>query len=202
MQQKQPQQPAPQRSRRQVVRACGRARAHRCTHREAELRRVRVRPEQRLAERHVRSCCGVSAVLPRSPPLDGRRRGPWILRLTDRLHRNGGVRVASRLVGPVGLVEVLWRHSRQSPSRRPGQRQQLQGPFRVHLCGEGGDQSDRLRRKRRARGERGVGAGAPASLRRRLLQRASPPLLAVFPTPKGMWRLGGQRETAPGPELV
>ena len=139
MQQKQPHQPAPQHSRRQVVRvcACGRARAHRCTHREAELRRVRVRPEQRLAERRVRSPCGVSPVLPRSAPLDGRRRGPWILRLTDRLHRNGGMRVASRLVGPVGLVEVLWRHSRQSPSRRPGQRQQLQGPFRVHLCGGG-----------------------------------------------------------------
>ena len=136
MQQKQPQQPAPQRSRRQVVRACGRARAHRCTHREAELRRVRVRPEQRLAERHVRYCCGVSSVLPGSPPLDGRRRGPWSLRLmTDRDHRNGRVRVASGLVGPVGLVEVLGRRSHQSPSRRPEQRQQLQRPVRVHLGG-------------------------------------------------------------------
>ena len=42
----------------------------------------------------------------------------------------------------------------------------------------GCDQSDRLRRKRRARGERGVGTGAPASLLELLLpQRASPPLL-------------------------
>ena len=139
MQQKQPRQPAPQRRRRQVVRACGRARAHRCTHREAELRRVRVRPEQRLAERRMRSPCrgGVSPVLPRSAPLDVRRRGPWSLRLTDRLHRNGRVRVASRLVVPVGLAEVLWRGSRQSPSRRPRQWEQLQWPFRVHLCGGG-----------------------------------------------------------------
>ena len=130
-------------------------------HREAELRRVRVRPEQCLAERRMRSPCrgGVSPVLPRSAPLDVRRRGPWSLRLTDRLHRNGRVRVASRLVWVVGLVEVLWRGSRQSPSRRLEQRYQLQGPFRLHLCGGGGDESDRWRRKRRARGERGVGNG-------------------------------------------
>ena len=65
--------------------------------------------------------------------------------------------------GAGGLVDILWRGSHQSPSRRPRQWEQLQWPFRVHLCGWGGDQSDRLRRKRRARGERGVGAGAPAS---------------------------------------
>ena len=42
--------------------------------------------------------------------------------MTDRDHRNGRVRVASRLEGSVGMVEVLWRHSHQSPSRRPEQR--------------------------------------------------------------------------------
>ena len=45
--------------------------------------------------------------------------------------------MASRLVGLVGLVDVLWRGSRQSPSRRPRQWEQLQWPFRVHLCGGG-----------------------------------------------------------------
>ena len=51
--------------------------------------------------------------------------------------REGAAAVASRLVGLVGLVDVLWRGSRHSPSRRPEQRYQLQGPFRVHLCGGG-----------------------------------------------------------------
>ena len=46
----------------------------------------------------------------------------------------------------------------------------------------GCDQSDRWRRKRRARGERGVGTGAPASLLELLLpQRASPSLLSLCP---------------------
>jgi len=88
------------------------------------------------------------------------------------------VRVASGLVGPVGLVEVLWRHSRQSPSRRPEQRYQLQGPVRVHLCGggvikatDGGGNG--------ARAASGAWeTGAPASLLEGLrFQRASPPLL-------------------------
>ena len=163
--------------------ACMRAcRAHRCTHREAELRRVRVRPEQRPAERRMRSPCGVSPMLPRSPPLDVRRRGPWSPRLTDRLHRNGRVRVASGLVGPVGLVEVLWRHSRQSPSRRPEQLYQLQGPVRVHLCGggvikatDGGGNG--------ARAASGAWeTGAPASLLESLSPcRALPALLTLWP---------------------
>ena len=54
--------------------------------------------------------------------------------------------------------------------RRPEQRGQLQWPVRLHLCVGGCDQSDRLRVKRRACGERGVGAGAPTSL----LERLSP----------------------------
>ena len=93
-----------------------------------------------------------------------------------KIGREGAAAVASRLVGLVGLVDVLWRGSRQSPSRRPEQRYQLQGPFRARLCGGGGgDQSDRWRRKRRARGERGVGAGAPASLLEDLPARPGPP---------------------------
>ena len=39
-----------------------------------------------------------------------------------RIGREGAAAVASRLVGLVGLVDVLWRGSRQSPSRRPKQR--------------------------------------------------------------------------------
>ena len=54
-----------------------------------------------------------------------------------KIGREGAAAVASRLVGLVGLVDVLWRGSRHSPSRRPEQRYQLQGPFRVHLCGGG-----------------------------------------------------------------
>jgi hypothetical protein len=92
-----------------------------------------------------------------------------------RIGREGAAAVASRLVGLVELVGVLWRGSRQSPSRRPRQWEQLQWPVRVHLCGGGGDQSDRLRVKRRARGERGVGAGAPASLLEDLPARPGPP---------------------------
>ena len=45
--------------------------------------------------------------------------------------------MASRLVGLVGLVDVLWRDFHQSPSRRPERRYQLQWPVRVHL-GRGG----------------------------------------------------------------
>ena len=90
----------------------------------------------------------------------------------QKIGREGAAAVASRLVGVVGLVDVLRHHFHQSPSRRPRQWEQLQRPFRVCLCGGAGDQSDRLRRKRRARGERGVGADAPASPRARLrLQR-------------------------------
>jgi hypothetical protein len=58
--------------------------------------------------------------------------------------------VASRLVGLVGLVDVLWRDFHQSPSRRPEQRYQLQRPFRVHLCGGGCDRSARWLVKRLA----------------------------------------------------
>jgi hypothetical protein len=54
-----------------------------------------------------------------------------------KIGREGAAAVASRLAGLVGLVDVLWRGSRQSPSRRPEQRYQLQRPFRVHLCGGG-----------------------------------------------------------------
>ena len=54
-----------------------------------------------------------------------------------KIGREGAAAVASRLVGLVGLVDVLWRGSRQSPSRRPEQRYQLQRPVRVHLCGGG-----------------------------------------------------------------
>ena len=45
--------------------------------------------------------------------------------------------MASRLVGLVGLADVLWGDFHQSPSRRPEQRYQLQWPVRVHLCGGG-----------------------------------------------------------------
>jgi hypothetical protein len=45
--------------------------------------------------------------------------------------------VASRLVGLVGLADVLWRDFQQSPSRRPKQRERLQWPVRVHLRGKG-----------------------------------------------------------------
>ena len=45
--------------------------------------------------------------------------------------------MASRLVWVVGLVDVLRHHFHQSPSRRPRQWEQLQRPFRVHLCGGG-----------------------------------------------------------------
>jgi hypothetical protein len=142
-------------------------------HREAELRRVRVRPEQRLAERRMRSPCGVSPVLlctlPRSAPLDVRRRGPWSLRLTDRLHRNGRVRVASRLMGPVGLVDVLWCHSHQSPSRRPEQRYQLQWPVRVHLCGGGAIKATDGGGNGARAASGAWETGAPASLLERLL---------------------------------
>ena len=54
-----------------------------------------------------------------------------------KIGRAGAAAVASRLVGLVGLVDVLCCHSHQSPSRRPEQRSQLQGPVRVHLCGGG-----------------------------------------------------------------
>jgi len=45
----------------------------------------------------------------------------------------GAAAVASRLVGLVGLADVLWRDFQQSPSRRPKQRERLQWPVRVHL---------------------------------------------------------------------
>ena len=57
--------------------------------------------------------------------------------LIIQIGREGAAAVASRLAGLVGLVDVLWRGSRQSPSRRPEQPYQLQWPFRVHLCGGG-----------------------------------------------------------------
>jgi len=103
--------------------------------------------------------------------------------------------VASRPVGPVGLVDVLRRDFHQSPSRRPDQSEQLQGPLRVRLCGGGAIQAPDGRRKRRARGERGVGTGAPSSLRGRLPARPAEP--CVFATWKPfllMWgdgRLSG-----------
>ncbi len=55
------------------------------------------------------------------------------------VHKSGGreprrVRVASRRVG---LVGVLWHDLHQSPSPRPEQREQLQWPSRLHLCGGG-----------------------------------------------------------------
>ena len=62
--------------------------------------------------------------------------------------------------------------------RRPEHRQQPQWPVRLHLCGGGCDHSARWRRIRRARGERGAGTGAPASLLEHLLPcRAWPFLL-------------------------
>ena len=48
--------------------------------------------------------------------------------------------------------------------QRPEQREQLQWPFRVYMCGEGVIKTARLRRIRRACGERGAGTGSPASL--------------------------------------
>ena len=41
--------------------------------------------------------------------------------------------MASRLVGLVGLADVLWRDFQQSPSRRPKQRERLQWPYPRHL---------------------------------------------------------------------
>ena len=45
--------------------------------------------------------------------------------------------MASRLVGLVGLADVLWRDFQQSPSRRPKQRERLQWPYPRHLRGKG-----------------------------------------------------------------
>ena len=64
--------------------------------------------------------------------------------------------VSARVVALLGL-------------RRPEHRQQPQWPVRLHLCGGGCDHSARWRRIRRARGERGVGTGAPALLLEGLL---------------------------------
>ena len=74
------------------------------------------------------------------------------------VHTSGGreprrVRVASRRVG---LEDVLWHDFRQSPSRRPEQREQLQWPVRLH-------QSVGVRQLRR---KRPAGGGSvPASTR-------------------------------------
>ena len=51
----------------------------------------------------------------------------------QKIGRGGAAAVASRLVGLVGLADVLWRDFQQSPSRRPKQRERLQWPVRVHL---------------------------------------------------------------------
>ena len=83
--------------------------------------------------------------------------------------------------------------------RRPELREQLQRPVRLHLCGGGCDQSARWRRIRRARGERGAGTGAPASLLERLLAcRALPDWLTSWPLVKGMRGLGREREARYG----
>jgi hypothetical protein len=63
-----------------------------------------------------------------------------------KIGREGAAAVASRLVGLVGLIGVLWRDSHQSPSRRPEQSEQLQGPLRVHLCGGAWEWTHRHRR--------------------------------------------------------
>jgi hypothetical protein len=105
---------------------------------------------------------------------------PW--QSVHKIGREGAAAVASRLVGLVGLVDVLWRGSRQSPSRRPEQRYQLQGPVRVHLCGggvikatDGGGNG--------ARAASGAWeTGAPASLLESLSPcRALPFLLTLWP---------------------
>jgi hypothetical protein len=63
-----------------------------------------------------------------------------------------------RLVGLVGLVDVLWRNFHQSPSRRPDLRERLQWPVRVHLCDR-----HQVRRLIAAKAASGApGAGAPA----------------------------------------
>jgi len=116
---KSPRQPAPQRSRLQVVRACRACRAHRCTDREG------------------RGCGGG---FPAGGA--GRRTVAWL----------ASVSIATS--GAVGAAAVA---GSSAPQWR------------------GCDHSDRWGRKRRARGERGVGAGAPASLLESLpAQRASP----------------------------
>ena len=132
VQQRQSRQPAPQRSRLEVVRAC------------------------------VRACVPFASV--------------------HRIGREGAALVASRLVGLVGLVDVLWRGSRQSPSRRPRQWEQLQWPVRVHLCG-GGAITTTDGGGSGARAASGAWeTGAPASLLEPLSpQRASPSLLSLCP---------------------
>ena len=103
-----------------------------------------------------------------------------------KIGREGAAAVASRLVGVVGPVDLLRHHFHQSPSRRPEQSEQLQWPFRVRLCGGGAIKAPDGRRKRRARGERGVGTDAPASLRGRLPRcRVAPSLLPSWP----LWNL-------------
>ena len=52
----------------------------------------------------------------------------------QKIGREGAAAVAARLVRVVGLVDVLRCDYHQSPSRRPRQWEQLQRPFRVHLC--------------------------------------------------------------------
>ncbi len=75
----------------------------------------------------------------------------------QKIGREGAAAVASRQEGLVGLVDVLRHHFHQSPSRRPGQWERLQWPFRVHLCGGVVIKAPDGGRKRRARGEQGVG---------------------------------------------
>ena len=117
MQQKQPQQPAPQRSRLEVVRACV------CAVRNG-------------AQNREGGSCGGG--FPAAGA--GRRTVAWLASVSIATTEAVGAAAVAVSSAP------LWM---------------------------GGDQSDRLRRKRRARGERGVGAGAPAlcSLRCLILSR-------------------------------
>ena len=91
--------------------------------------------------------------------------------------------MASRLAGLVGLVDVLWRGSRQSPSRRPRQWEQLQWPFRVHLCG--GGVINITATECGGNGARAASGawetGAPASLLEGLPARPAAPTLFPFP---------------------
>jgi hypothetical protein len=97
------------------------------------------------------------------------------------VHTSGGrelrrVRVASRRVG---LVGVLWHGFHQPPSRRPEQREQLQWPFRLHLCGGGATTGAETARWRR------VGTRVDWSCNRRGL-RDSTALLIVYRCETGL----------------
>jgi hypothetical protein len=78
--------------------------------------------------------------------------------------------------------------------RRPEQREQLQWPVRLHLCGGGCDQSARWRRIRRACGKLGAGIGAPAPADAGLMPcRVAPPLLPWWPFWNRPLMLGAQQ---------